>query len=577
MIVPGSSLEGVEALRLIERVTGALGRYVSAGRAFRILKEITLYHRIQGSPGLVEAARRLEEIIIDWAPDNVDTELILYTGRSGPEWLSLPASWSLESGRLVIGGRLYRTEDSPTLVAAHSPPSDGWVEGLVEKPSDPLDPDSFEAGKIYLITDHWQLAYRLAAERGAAGVILARKELNPEAFPYIGLFLSEEEARKYSTPAVTVPWRIAEELEGKAVRLRVDTTLGGPGRVPVLVAWIGEREGSGPVIMGHLCHPMPGANDNASGAAASMEAFIALAEAVDEGQLEPPGGTIRLVLMPEWTGTILSMEGWLGGLARAGVNLDMVGAAGHLGVGEASIYYPPGTAPEHRLADILVWTSRTARLGHGLKYYMFGSDHDVLLSYGVESEMINQWPDPRYHTSRDDADGISPERLARAALLGGAAAYLYQAGAMPPATPAVEVVSRVIAGHASRGDSIAARLAAYYLPARYGVEPLSRVPSDWRPPAGGERIRVRAGMRLMTVNETIRLLGLEGAVKLWRGLREAGASASVIRGELFFAAHRGVPLGGFLTLVAAAYGVEEMRRAVRALEALEEAGLVEAG
>ncbi len=577
MVVSGSSLEGVESLRLVERVVATLRRYVSPSRAFRVLKEITLFHRIQGSPGLVEAARRLEEVIIDWAPDIVDTELILYTGRSGPEWLSLPASWSLESGRLVVGDRLYRTEDIPTLVAAHSPPSDGWVEGLVEKPSDPLDPDSYSEGRLYLVTEHWQLAYRLAAERGAAGVILARKDLNPEAFPYIGLFLSEEEAARYTTPAVTVPWSLASRLEGKAVRLRVDTTLGGPGRIPVLVAWLGERGGRGPAIMGHLCHPMPGANDNASGAASSVEAFIALAEAVDEGFLEPPMETVRLVLMPEWTGTILSMEGWLGGLASAAVNLDMVGAADHLGVGEASIYYPPGTAPEHVLADILVWTSRTARLGHDLKYYMFGSDHDVLLSYGVESEIVNQWPDPRYHTHKDDADGISPERLARAALLGGAAAYIYQAGARLPATPAVEVVSSIIASHASRGDIIAARLAGYYLASRYGVEPLSRLPSDWRPPSGGERIRIKSGMRLMTVTGVTRLLGLEGAVKLWRSLREAGSSASVLRGEVFFAAHRGLPLGGLLTLVAAAYGVEEMRRVVRALEALEEAGIVEVG
>ena len=52
-----------EALRVAEAV-GALSGFVEAGRAFHVLKRITLEHRIQGAPGLGEAVRAVEEILL---------------------------------------------------------------------------------------------------------------------------------------------------------------------------------------------------------------------------------------------------------------------------------------------------------------------------------------------------------------------------------------------------------------------------------------------------------------------------------------------------------------------------------
>ena len=566
-----------ESVNSARGTVSVLRRLVSPFRAYRILKEITLFHRFQGSPGLVDAARRMEELILELGPDIVETELIEYTNRAGPEWLPLPAAWSVESAVLIVGDREYRLEAHPTLAVAHAPPSDGWVEGEVVAARDPLDPSSYsEKDKIYLVTEHHTIAYRIAAEQGVAAIIMAKSSARPDAFPAIDLFLTPREISKYSTPALTAPWREASQLEGKNIRMKVDATLGEHARLPVVAAWIGDRNDPGPLVMGHLCHPAPGANDNASGAASSVEAFIALAEAIDEGRLNHlEGRTVRLLLMPEWTGTVLSMEGWLGSLATAGVNLDMVGAGNWARVAPPRILYPPLTAPKHRLADTMILVASLAELDMGLRYYMFGSDHDILMAYGRESVMVNQWPDPQYHSDLDDADKIDPSRLAVASIIGAASVYLYGAGAEPPVSWARRVVEDLVLDRLREGDEVGARLAGYYAAMRYGVEPITGLPEDWRPPAKEGELRLRDGKRLVLTVEPATRGDLDAAIRLARLLSERDDAAGIVRGETIFAALRKMPVGGFLTLVAAAYGVEASQWVADRLGELVELGVVE--
>ena len=566
-------MRGVDAVEAIARAVTRLSRYVSPGRAFHVLKEITLYHRIQGSPELYEAVERVEEYIIDSAPDNVETEIIGYTHKAAPSWMSLPVRWSPASAVVELQGRVYRLQDHPTLVAAHSPPSDGWVEGEVVEPEDPLDPDSYrDPSKIYLIRSDYGVAYRLAAEAGAAGVVVTRNTGRGVAVPYVGLFLDPDEAGRYTTPAVSLPWGEASQLPGKRIRFKVDVDVGGTARHPVLAAWIGDKSAPGPVIVAHICHPRPGANDNASGASSAVEAFIALAEALDEASLPWPGGALRLVLVPEYTGTVLSMEGWLGPLAAAAVNLDMVGGSEESGTGPAQILYPPLTAPEHRLSDTLYWASEPGRLGLGLSEYMFGSDHDVFLAYGREGVMVNQWPDPYYHSDMDDASRIDPARLRSAALAAASAAYAYATGVEPPATAAGRIVEGLVSKHAARGDRLAARLAGYYAARAYGVEPLSRPPLEWRPEGGERVLELREARLIFTLSRT---MGLEGMVKLARLLRgERDLPRDAVYGDLVYAASRGMSLAAYLTLVAAAYGVRAAEAAGRVVEGLAEMGII---
>jgi len=57
------------------------------------------------------------------------------------------------------------------------------------------------------------------------------------------------------------------------------------------------------LVVSHLCHPKPSAHDNASGAAALLEAVCTLARLTGSRELAPAQRTIRCLWVPEMTGT----------------------------------------------------------------------------------------------------------------------------------------------------------------------------------------------------------------------------------------------------------------------------------
>src|SRR5438093_11675198 len=54
----------------------------------------------------------------------------------------------------------------------------------------------------------------------------------------------------------------------------------------------------------HLCHQKPGANDNASGAAAILEVARSLVALIKRGEIERPRRTIRFIWPPEISGPL---------------------------------------------------------------------------------------------------------------------------------------------------------------------------------------------------------------------------------------------------------------------------------
>jgi aminopeptidase YwaD len=200
------------------------------------------------------------------------------------------------------------------------------------------------------------------------------------------------------------------------------------------------------IVLAHLCHPQPSANDNASGAAAALEAARALQTLIAGGHLPTPRRTIRFLWMPEFTGSQAYLAGREAELARlvAGLNLDMVGEDQNQTGSSWLIECPPASAASFapdllaRLRDELpalkgaadVSPSHTGQGGYPLYRcaevpFSGGSDHAVLSdpSVGVPTPMLIQWPDRFYHTSADTPDRTDPNSLRRTGAL--AAAYAY--------------------------------------------------------------------------------------------------------------------------------------------------------
>jgi hypothetical protein len=194
-------------------------------------------------------------------------------------------------------------------------------------------------------------------------------------------------------------------------------------------------------MVSHLCHPRPGANDNASGAAALLETAATLARLIGQGVLPAPGRGIRFIWVPEMTGTFA----WLAaqeaevrsGRWLAGLNLDMVGADQCLTNGLCEFVSLPAAGAA--FADhLLNWLRQP--FSDGIRYkeapFASGSDHYILSdpSVGIPTPMINDWPDKFYHTSVDTPDKVSPTALARSGAL--AALYAYWLSAAGPADAA---------------------------------------------------------------------------------------------------------------------------------------------
>jgi hypothetical protein len=262
------------------------------------------------------------------------------------------------------------------------------------------------------------------------------------------------------TPRLGQSLRYLLQRSDKPVRLHVQVeSRFCDGTLEVVSAVIPGQTDREVLVVTHLCHPQPSANDNASGAAAVLEAARTLRRLIAEGELAHPQRTIRFLWVPEMTGTaayVAGREANLSGII-AGLNLDMVGEDQDQTGSSWLIEHPPDSAASFApdllacLRDELAelpgmvgiarhhtGTGRPAHLLYRQAEVPFGggSDHYILSdpSVGVPTPMLNQWPDRFYHTSADTPDRTDPHSLARAGALAAGYAYWLATASVPEAT-----------------------------------------------------------------------------------------------------------------------------------------------
>ena len=230
-----------------------------------------------------------------------------------------------------------------------------------------------------------------------------------------------------------ISYRTARELKdllarGEEVRLHAVITNGilQDGTLDGVTATIpGARYPDQEIIlMAHLDHPKPSANDNASGSAALIDIARALRRLIDEGRLPAPDRTIRFLWIAEMHGTAAWLDAHpeVGDRTAFGLNLNMVGTPADLSVLQV-ILNPASTTS---ILDVVVsaaaeWVGSlpvreprgsSAPLNYRIRPYSAGSDHYIFIdgAIGVPSIMLNTWPDPYYHSSEDTPDRVDPPR-----------------------------------------------------------------------------------------------------------------------------------------------------------------------
>ena len=465
----------------------------SGDAAWQAVADLSRYHRIQASPGYRQAARWLHERLL---ADGLQAQILSYPADERARFWAWPSfqEWDCTAATLRLiepegqAGILADFRACPISVIQRSQAFEGEA-GLVllEDGEKEADYDGLDvAGKVVLSRGDLDRVRELAVEtHGAIGILSDAMRAVPPVRPegdladvrqYTSFWWQPGDTRCFGfvlTPSQGRALRRLLKKEKATVRVQaqvvsalydgefevVEASIPGEGPSP-------SKPGQEVVVVAHLCHPQPSANDNASGAAAALEAARTLQALIDSGALPRPRRTIRFLWLPEMTGTVAYLSGRETELDRivAGINLDMVGEDQDQTGSTWFIERPPDAAASFTptllaylrdqipalkgMADVA--SNLTGMGGYPLyrqaeSPFSGGSDHYILSdpSVGVPTPMLIQWPDRFYHTSADTPDRTDPRSLARAGALAAAYAYwLATAGAGEATWLGYEMVAR---------------------------------------------------------------------------------------------------------------------------------------
>ncbi|MBR3365231.1 MAG: DUF4910 domain-containing protein, partial [Solobacterium sp.] len=228
-----------------------------------------------------------------------------------------------------------------------------------------------------------------------------------------------------------------EEKKYLQVRPYIDSALYN-GHIEVVEVTIPGEDDRTVTLCAHLCHPRSSCNDNASGVSATLEAMHVIDMLVKEGKIAKPKHTIRLTLVPEYTGTFAYLSDHNNYADCLGaMNLDMVGGRQTRYYGPITLTRTPLSTPS-LISELSVYSMKQAAkeasslnggdvslTNHCVSPYTGGSDHTVYSdpSIGIPCCMLGQWPDLNYHTATDTLDVIDPAVLKFSCLTAANFAY----------------------------------------------------------------------------------------------------------------------------------------------------------
>lgn len=459
----------------------------SGEAAWQTVADLSRFHRIQASPGYRRAAHWVYDRLV---AEGLQATVCTYAAEeAGSFWAwSSFQEWDCSEAWLNLVAPAEEAKPladfraCPISLIQRSTSFEGEAEVvLLEDGEEAADYDGLDvAGKVVLTRGDLRRVGELAVkERGAIGILFdGMRTVDPvrpegdlaEVRQYTSFWWQPGDAKCFGyvlTPRQGQALRRLSKQGEEPVRVRgkVRSRLY-DGAMEVVQGDIPGETGEMVLVVTHLCHPQPSANDNASGAAATLEAARSLQVLINNGKLPRPKRTIRFLWVPEIHGMVAYLAEYKGALERivAGLNLDMVGEDQGQTGSSWLLERPPDAAASFApdllacLRDELpgvkgmvdVAPSHTGVGSYPLYRqaevpFSGGSDHLVLSdpSVGVPTPMLIQWPDRFYHTSADTPDRTDPHSLARAAALAAAYAYwLARAGAQEATWLGYEMVAR---------------------------------------------------------------------------------------------------------------------------------------
>jgi len=430
---------------------------VSGKHAWDWIAKISQYNRLRGTQEYHEIVEKVIKELNKYGLDEVKLHKYSADGKSKTwEWVAAPA-WEVRSGELWLTEpnkeSLCRFNDTPMCIVGYSKSCNVTAElidvGTGVSEDDYKDKDV--KGKIVLMSAPKLMIPPQYAVKGALGVIVYP---NPEkAAGYHDMtnynrFATKLEILEKNTFGFSITHEKAlylKELLKKGpvkVEANIDARIF-EGELEVISAAIHGTDNTQEeiILTAHLCHPAPGANDNASGSAGLIELVRALTTLIQKKLISPPKRTLRLLWIPEFEG----MWPWAKEnenkvrKALINLNLDMIGEH-PIKIGEPfEICNAPYSTPSI-LNDVLrYFTEIIADHPKGLaingtkipmKYRLIpfagGSDHQVFVdtAIGIPGIMLNH-SDPLWHTSLDTIQNCDSTELKRIIGIALCIAYLF--------------------------------------------------------------------------------------------------------------------------------------------------------
>lgn len=432
---------------------------VSGERAWDMVSQISRFHRIRGAGEGSDYDRCVEWLASELRKIGLqEIRIKRYTADGFKKyflWDSL-VGWKVEEAELWLvepeKKLMSRFSDQAVSLMPYSQgreiESEVVFVGQGKSEEDYEDKDVKDKIVFALGGEGSSVHREAVLKRGAAGIVVgpsARKERLefPDLIEVNRLSPTGEEKDKTGF-GFSLSRRQEQELlsyfeDGQTVRMKakVDATLF-DGSMPVLESKIVGQDFPNQeiIVMAHLDHYKPGANDNASGSAGMVEMARNILAMVERGDIPPLRRTIRFLWVPEMHGTIayLADNQDLGQTGIAGLNLDMIGEDYALCQSSFNLTRAPYSVPGYIndvVLNFLPWldsrdffapTGSRYLFHHRIRPYSGGSDHVMFndSAFSIPTPMLGHG-DVFHHTNHDTPDKCDPTEIKRVTSLALAA------------------------------------------------------------------------------------------------------------------------------------------------------------
>ena len=429
----------------IEKFLNDILSVINGQRAWDWVAKISQYNRIQASKGYHDSLEVIKEELVTLGFDDIEHFKSPADGETTLWGSKALYQWEIETGELWVIEpetiKLCDFNDIPTSIVTHSKSCDLTADiidiGAGDKKED-YERNNID-GKIILISSSTYMNHSYIENSGCLGVIsypdLKRTRDNFDRRIYNSFFTTKSRiinAKFGFSISYNQAMHLKELMKKGPVKVKASINAKFmEGDLEVLTTSIkgAEHPDQEIIIIAHLCHPLPSANDNASGAAGLLELARAFRYSIDKKILESPKRTLRFVWVPEFNGTIPWMKYHEGKMRKviACINLDMIGEH-PLKIGQPlEVNLAPHSTPSI-LNDItsffvkiiadhqkgIAINGTKVPMSYRLKSFDGGSDHILFIDsyFGIPSLMFGH-EDLHYHSSMDTVEYCDSTELKR--------------------------------------------------------------------------------------------------------------------------------------------------------------------